>query len=404
MGVEATKQNQDLESAFQTFNEMSESLAASYQMLQGRVTRLTEELAAARSERLTQLAEKELLADRLANLLNALPGGVVVLDAGGRIQAFNPGANKLFRDLSVGGRWHDLVGRHLVHGASQAHEYELADGRRVSVSTRRLERDGGSIVLLTDVTETRALQDRVNRAQRLSSMGEMAAGLAHQIRTPISSALLYASHLAQGDTMPVDQRRFAERIASRLRHMEHQVNDMLSFARGGEGRTDTISIQDLFDDLEKSLEIPVQAGDAMLHIEDHSNGHRIDGNSTALLGALSNLAMNAIQAASGPVKLTLKAQVSAGQTLNLVFSDDGPGIAPEKAERIFEPFYTTRPDGTGLGLAVVRSVFQAHGGDIELVRGTSCGARFSMTLPFATTATPMHSEVGAARAHSGSDV
>src|SRR3990167_8136157 len=112
------------------------------------------------------------------------------------------------------------------------HEISLKDGRRLAMATRSLNGEPGQLILLTDLTETRRLQEQLSRHERLSALGRMVASLAHQIRTPLSAALLYASHLTE-QVLPVDQQqRFASRLKERLHELEHQVRDMLVFARG----------------------------------------------------------------------------------------------------------------------------------------------------------------------------
>jgi len=200
-------QKQQLENAFQVFNQVSEQLAVSYRQLQERVFQLSRELAAARTERMRQLAETERLAHWMAQLLDALPAAVVVIDDSGFIQQFNPAAEILFSDLTEGGLWSDVQETQFIPG-QQGDEYRLNSGRLVSMTRRTLHPEPGQILLMLDITTTRDLQERLERRQRLSAMGEMAAQLAHQIRTPLSSALLYTAHLSRDDLSREQRERF----------------------------------------------------------------------------------------------------------------------------------------------------------------------------------------------------
>ncbi|HQU15089.1 MAG: hypothetical protein B7Z66_05325 [Chromatiales bacterium 21-64-14] len=389
MSHEATRRAQQLTDAFYTFNEMSLQLAASYRELETRVAELSQELAAARSERLQQLAEKERLADRLARLLEALPGAVIVLDGSGRVQECNPAARELLETPLVGEPWPELARRTFVPQPGSGHELRLRDGRQVTVSVRPLAAEPGQILLLQDVTEHRALEEQLSRHQRLSAMGEMAASLAHQIRTPLASALLYASNLARGAALGEAERgRFAERIVARLKHLERMVNDMLQFARGGHFGIEEISVDGLLAAVQQHLEPQLQAAGARLALENATRCACLHGSRDALIGALHNLATNALQATPHQARLRLVVRQESSGYLIFEFSDNGPGIPEEIRERIFEPFFTTRSDGTGLGLAVVHAVVRAHHGDLSVVTTPGQGATFLIRLPMAEAALP----------------
>ena len=239
MNSQMNKASEQLENAFELFNQFSEKLAGSYGDLESHVTRLTKELAEARSERLIQLAEKEVLAKRLEDLLDALPAGIVVLDADNCITQTNPVARLMLgADMGnkklCGQNWQSVAKKSIK---TDGDELRLLDGRWVNLSACPLCIDStgvnrGKIILISDITETRILQMKLNRQQRLSSLGEMIASLSHQIRTPLSSALLYISTLNHPLNDEKERICFADKAKERLRHLERMVNDMLIFARG----------------------------------------------------------------------------------------------------------------------------------------------------------------------------
>src|SRR5699024_8827775 len=171
--------------------------------------RLSRELAAARDQRLIELAEKERLANRLSHLLAALPAGVIVLDAQGVVQTANPAAAELLGSPLEGIAWPAVYGRAVAGAGGADSELELNGGRRVTLSSCDLGGEPGRILVLQDVTEARALQALADRRRRLSAMGEMAASLAHQIRTPLASALLYVGHLGARNLGNADRERIA---------------------------------------------------------------------------------------------------------------------------------------------------------------------------------------------------
>ncbi len=374
---------QALESAFVVFNEMSLQLEAAYRELEARVATLTEQLAAAHSQRLHELAEKERLAERLAQLVDALPGGVIVVDGDGRITDCNAAAVELLGEPLLGERWHDVLTRLTGASADAGGEIICRDGRRINISQRTLAAGGGRIVLLNDVTETRRLQQTADRQQRLSAMGEMVARLAHQIRTPLSAALLYAAPLARPSLSDAERERFSGRLLSRLRHLERLIGDMLLFARGGAGDDDRFMIDDLVRELEETV-LPVlrQAGIGW-RVANRASGAWLAGNREMLLGALGNLVDNSAQAVGRGGHIAMAIGVNAAGRLQICIEDDGPGIDPQVMERIFEPFFTTRSSGTGLGLAVVRASMAVHGGEVRAENRPEGGARFCLSLPVA---------------------
>ena len=194
--TQAVQDPQHLEHAFGVFNELSERLTSAYGQLEGRVADLTEELARSRRERLAERAQKEHLADQLGVSLEALPAAIVLVDVRDRVDRFNPAAEQLFPGLAWGRRWSEVKDE-VVAAEPTPGDWRLHDGRRVSVSQRPLN-DRGRILVVVDMTDQRRLQERVERQDRLTAMGEMAAQLAHQVRTPLSTSVLYAGQLAKG--------------------------------------------------------------------------------------------------------------------------------------------------------------------------------------------------------------
>ncbi len=388
MPAKKPAERKQLEDAFQVFNQMSGQLVDSYQQLQERVQQLSGELAAARDERIRQLAEKERLANRLSQLLDALPAAVVVLDGDDRLLQSNPAAYELFGSLAQGEQWDEIYRQHFISGQS-GEEQQLHSGVRVTLTERWLHPEPGRILLLLDVTETRELQERLDRRQRLSAMGEMAAQLAHQIRTPLSSALLYISHLSSADLPATKRHRFAERTRARLLLMERQINDMLTFARGGQYAPEPVAISELLRELAPMLEPLLQHGSANYKLTDFTAGEcLISGNYDALLGAIMNLANNALQHGGREITLSIGLKQLSDRWLRLQISDDGCGIPEDIHSHIFDPFFTTSSEGTGLGLAVVQSVILGHNGQIKLLRESGGGSCFQIELPLVS----MHKE------------
>lgn len=392
MGYRRLSENRDklnpeeLEQAFALFSQASAHLTGVYQELQQQVERLTQQLAVANGELRRQLEEKEALSRRLTQLLEALPGGVVVLDAGGSVLEFNPAAGEMFGEPLLGALWVDVAERRL-RPSPTPHEWELAaEGealprRRVSIGRSRLDA-GGGILLIHDITEAHEMQQQLERHQRLSAMGEMAAGLAHQLRTPLATALLYTANLAKPALPDGERVRFAEKSLARLRHLERLIQDMLLFVKGETASREVLSVAALLTELHQVMEPQMALHGLEFTVVDHSAEAEILGSRKALAGALLNLLENAMQACTPGAAVSLSGE-RRGTTVVLSVKDTGRGIEANLKERLFEPFFTTRSEGTGLGLAIVRGIVQSHGGEVTVRSETGAGSEFSLVLPLA---------------------
>ncbi len=367
------------------FEQMSSRLGSSYSLLENRVNELTGQLAQVSEQRVQELNEKERLAHRLQSLLDLLPGGVVVIDGHGVVREANPVARDMLGEALLGCLWRDVIAQRFAPRRDDGHEISLADGRRLSISTRSLQGEPGQLVLLTDLTETRRLQDQLSRHERLSAMGRMVASLAHQVRTPLSAALLYASHLTEQVLPAEQQQRFAGRLKERLHELEHQVRDMLVFARGELPLPNRLGPAQLFEALRQSGESVLQGIDVRWQCD--VRGGELLCNRDTLVGALLNLVENAIQATGQGVRLKVHAY-KRESTLRLCISDDGPGIDALTLARLGEPFFTTKTTGTGLGLAVVKAVARAHQGELHLRSRPGRGTCALLILPLITPAHP----------------
>lgn len=371
----------ELEQAFDVFNRVSAELDTTYRELELRVGGLTRELSAARSARLKELAEKENLAHRLSSLVSALPGGVLILDPQQTIRDANPEAIQLLGQPLLGQVWGDVLQR--VSGAShlQPGEILLHSGRQFSVVSRRLEAVGEYVVLITDVSAIHQLQEQLGRKKRLTALGEMAARLAHQIRTPLSSTTLYLAQLGRRDLPQKQRQSISARVAERLGHMGKLVDSMLSFVRGETPATTPIYLAAVLRDFSTTVQPQLVHSGSSVSVPAVDHTLMILGDRDELVGALSNLAMNALEAASGPVAINLWVGALNDNWLQIRVQDNGPGIQPDILDRVFDPFFTTRAQGTGLGLAVVAMTVSNHGGEISVHNRPAGGAEFVIDLP-----------------------
>jgi two-component system sensor histidine kinase FlrB len=383
------KDLQALRQAFEIFTEASGQLGSSWRDLELQVARLEGQLATARDERQHEAERNQQLVRRLGTVLETLPGGLIVVDGDGRVNEVNSVARQLFGEPLEGMLW-SAVSQRAFAGRSDAHgDFLLADGRHLSLAQRALAdgADGGAagrVLLFTDITEQRKIEHLLDRHRRLVSMGEMAAGLAHQVRTPLSSALLYASNATRPELSASYRAGLLDKSIACLRDLEQLVGDMLSFARGASYVEASFLLDDVLAALGTSV-APVLGEQQELVISTAPVALELQGNREAIVGALINLVRNALQAAGAEARVTVSAAECA-RGVELRVADNGPGVAAEQAEKIFEPFVSLRSDGTGLGLAVVRSVARAHGGEVYLADNSAAGATFVLQLPLRAAA------------------
>lgn len=321
---------------------------------------------------------------RLNHILQVMPAGVVVIDGNGWVKQANKLAADLLGEPIEGQLWRTIIQRSFKPQADDGHEVSLIDGRKVKLSITPLVNEPGQLIVLTDLTETRQLQQRIGHLQKLSSLGKMVASLAHQIRTPLSAAILYAANLSNNTLSKESRTAFADKLQSRLRDLENQVNDMLLFAKSGsEQVVSRISLQSLLQEVQLGAEVMLGRQNAMLKVNLPDPDIHILGNKVALAGALQNLIHNALgfKPIGAVIELTASRELHNNHRVNISVSDNGPGIKGEHLKQIFEPFFTTRTHGTGLGLAVVKTVAQSHHGKISVANREQGGACFTLRLP-----------------------
>ncbi|MCK5336939.1 MAG: hypothetical protein KAQ67_12295 [Gammaproteobacteria bacterium] len=372
----------ELQAAFQLFTQMSGQLETTYRQLEQRVEQLSTELAAANSEKLKQLAEKEKLADRLAALHAAMPAAVIWVDEAQKILSANQSAEVIFKQDIVGKNWTQLLNG---QGYSfNGHELSTDDSRVYSYNQRALETAHGQVIILTDVTLSRELQQSSHRQQRLAELGEITAGLAHQVRTPLASALLSVEQLLHPSLNTELHNKSVNRIKDNLHHLDQLVNDMLLYARDGEFESDQVSVHSLLNDIKNCFiqkDYPHFKLSILNSITSQDSDVIVTGSKDALLSVLISLVENAYQLSTDllPVEVNIHYEVK-GKQLLITVSDNGPGLDKFQCEQIFKPFYTTKKEGTGLGLAISRSIIRAHNGSLVAVSEPGNGTELQICL------------------------
>lgn len=370
----------ELEEAFELFNQTSTQLTYAYEALQNQVTDLQAQLAASDQE-------KQQVADRLEQLLDLLPAGVIVLDGKAQIVEMNPAAEKLLGKDAKDRLWKVVVDNAFLStnnaGELITHEgkvFQLSSTPLINSNSSGMPTNLSEIILIQDVTPAKELQTHIARHQRLNSMGEMAASLAHQIRTPLSAALLYVSQMRSAQLTEEKRLKFVDKSLKSLRHLETLVKDMLQYAKGGKVSSKEINVETLISTLQQLSE-PLEKNGDLIVFKQNRPGLAVLGDQDALQTALQNLINNAVDIQGKEGWVEVGTQLISGDRIDFYVKDAGPGINENLLEKIFEPFYTKRAKGTGLGLAVVRAVAEAHGGEAWVRSVEGHGATFGIRLP-----------------------
>lgn len=366
---------EQLHDAFEIFSHQSGLLEDSYRDLQDTVEALTAQLQLEQSAHLQELVKKEKMGRRMAELLEALPGGILVLDEQGIVRQQNSKGSELLGQPLIGCSWASIVRREISDGGSEDGNIELRDGRWLSLSRRPLSFESGEILLLSDITGSRRISELRQRNERLTAIGEMTAEFAHQVRTPLASAMLYVGQL---DTTGEHQARVAGKILTGLNDLKRMVNDMLGFAAGARADQEQVNVRQLLDEVSECIDGQLSKETA-IRVSVTDSDLSVAANKDAIKGALLNLVTNADQACADGADILLHGHCF-GDFIHLCVTDNGPGIPENIQARLFDPFFTTRPQGTGLGLSVVKAVVAAHNGGVS-VNSSSLGTSFAIQLP-----------------------
>jgi PAS domain S-box-containing protein len=321
-----------------------------------------------------------LSADRNGRVIGANPRAVEVLAPPGTELVGRPLAEVLRHEPRLLELASSLLGGEVGPSAAELplRGGPAAGGRIVAAVATRLLQLGewtGLILSLSDITELRALERRIQRNERLAGLGSMAAGLLHELRNPLASLTIYLDLLrplaSAGEGQDILDRAIFE--AARL---DHFLQDFQVFAGLRPLRREWVEATDMIHEATEGLAAP--AGVRIVRDLDDSIALYVDRGLMA--HAVRNLIVNALEAVApeGLVRIELQRE---DPSVVLRVADDGPGVPEEQVERIFDPLFTTKPAGTGLGLTIVERVAEAHGASLEVRNTTPAGVSFSIRWP-----------------------
>ncbi|HEU4427530.1 MAG TPA: ATP-binding protein [Myxococcota bacterium] len=371
----------------------------------------SEDLASSASD----LRELRSLHERM---VDSLTSGLITLDARGIATSCNPeGARILSRRLG------EIVGAPLERLAPGIHEIAMrgsggAQRARVELTLpsgeprylgvaasilRASEGEGaGRVVIFQDVTQVVSLERALRQRERLAAVGELAAGVAHEVRNPlaaISGCVEMLRALNRERSGDLEQERLMSIVLREIERLDALISDFLQFARPAAPKLESIALAALLEEIAEMCRAACPTG-VRVRV-DAPAALRVSADATQLRQVIWNLVRNAVQAVGERGEIRLAAGISPGGlpqaddrasrsgsaggrgAVEIVVADDGPGIDADALERIFDPFFTTKRTGTGLGLATVHRIVTAHGGAIDVKSAPSMGASFRVLLPLA---------------------
>lgn len=243
---------------------------------------------------------------------------------------------------------------------------------------------GGAVVVLRDMSEIKRLEAQVRRAEKLAVVGRLAAGVAHEIRNPLSSIRGFAYLLGRGHGNQTPEREYADVMVREIDRINRVVTDLLRFARPMQMEPEATGIPDLIDHVAALVSADAKANGIDICIYCETGMPEISLDPNQITQALLNLMLNAVNSVEKGGIVEIRASAAhEGQGVEIQVEDNGPGIDPDLQEKIFEPFFTTRKGGTGLGLAMVRKIAENHDGGVSLQSpppGKTGGSRFTLFL------------------------
>lgn len=389
-----------LDQAFELFKQETEKLATAYWQLQKKFEAVNVELQSTNEKLNNKVVELNFITNYLDSLLSQMSQGLLFVDLTGTITTYNKAAEMLIghkaEDVLLQSFWNILSDEIFGFSLRQAIGSKTAPSisfvalkgqnnkvREVEVCTTFIRQQDaqGVIILLRDITELRHLQVLAARNDRLKELGEMAAMVAHEIRNPLGGIKGFASLLERDLKDQPELAKMAGYITEGTDTLNRLVNAILNYSRPVQVRLESVDLAVLMRELvEHVLADPSVKPEIKIVLEDSQKSIIAPVDPAIIKGAVLNLIVNSIQAIPDAGIVTIKVGEEEERAI-ITVSDTGIGIAPENMDKLFSPFFTTRSEGNGFGLAEVYKVVQAHGGTIEAESTPGKGTIFTLKLP-----------------------
>ena len=360
------------------------------------------------------------------NVFRSLTTGIVTVDLDGRIVTLNPAAELLtgFFASEAHGRYCTEVFGHTAEVGEILMEtiatrvgvgaVALVLRRRngssvpVELSTAPLRagesKDLGVVGMFRDLTVVRELEGRLRRSDHLAALGTLAAGLAHEIKNPLTSLLTFARHLDRRFNDEVFREKFSRVVPRELERINGIVEQLLELSRPARLVFEPVRVSTILDRVLDLYANEIESGRIRIRRQYARDLPRIDADGDALHRAFVNLIGNALDALSAGGHLTVRAgwddggrqrlpgRADAHRHVRIEIEDDGAGIPASDQDRVFNPFFTTKGEGTGLGLALTHKIVEDHNGTIDFTSKPGRGTTFRVTLPIRAASRPIEDD------------
>jgi PAS domain S-box-containing protein len=348
------------------------------------------------------------------HLVSSMRNGVIAFHRDGKLALMNDEAYRMFgitrQDGDVGRSFMEVLHERppairvlasafeLSHLPNRA-ELRLKDlDRVIGYTLSQVKNDEGELIgavmYFKDLTQVEQLEERERLRDRLASLGEMAAGIAHELKNPLAGIEVMAGLLRRQVPDSKDAQSLLADILSEAKLANAIVVEMLEFVRPVRLQVEYTEMADVLHQAVTMAESKTPRGRVAVSIETEDELPAIEADNHQLSQVFTNLIANAFEALDGKGRISITAFTSsldddpafAGMrpptpTVVVDVADDGPGLPPDATDKIFDPFFTTKPQGSGLGLAIVRKIVDAHDGRIDVSSVPNAGTRFRVTLP-----------------------
>lgn len=379
-------------------------LAASFNYMTERLREYTGNLKRSNAQLEADAALIEKLRIYNENILNSITPGVLTVDLNGTVTSLNnAGFNVLpvEKDAAVGKKvgavfpaahsFREILEETLTFRKSIQGREIIINGPEnreilLSVNTTFLYDQFGEVVgyaaTFDDITQVKQLQWRIHESEKLAAMGELAVGIAHEVRNPLG-AIKTSAQFLENKFAPADPKsRFPQLIIREVERLDQLVTRMLNFTRPAEQDFQYDDINEIIENVVTLASLKVNEQCLLIEKDYGANIPRLFVDAKRLSQAFLNILLNAIDAMPETGKLKVKTRFDQDKReIRIEFSDTGEGIPAEKLKRIFDPFFTTRTRGTGLGLAIVQQIIREHNGTIAVDSIVATGTVFTITLP-----------------------
>jgi signal transduction histidine kinase len=372
-----------LNEAFHNFTRASQTLQTHYDKIRERVQYLTQELEKKNVQLNSAIHEVSESKDYLQAVLQSIGEAIIVLDQQEKITMINRAAEELLcADVeNVQGMMFNELDFTVKNSGSGTRITAAGTTYDVILSRSTVSDPEGSVrgyvVLIKDITMFKELERQNERNQRLIAMGEMAAKIVHEIRSPLCSIELFSNMLSK-DLKGTGHSDMADGISTGIKSLNNILTNMLFFAKPQKPSLMDIKLAQAIEDSVSMLVPLIQIRG--IHLSTDLNDAVVKSDSELMKQVFMNIILNAVQAMPDGGNLRIvTAETDEHFTASVI--DDGEGVDPQYIEKIFDPFFSTKDKGTGLGLAIAHKIMQSQGGFIRAYKNKEKGSTFCVSFP-----------------------